>query len=131
MDRGAAAFTLDIQPAKDCEVLALSGELDVSTVGRLRNAVEELVREGASRVVIDATRLTFMDSSGLGALVMAQRKMRVLQGAVTVAVNRDGPVARVIFLTGLQHVLRLFDTVEEAVLGLDPAAHAADDELSF
>jgi anti-sigma B factor antagonist len=45
--------------------VTLSGELDLATVPRVQEAVEALLGQGASKLVIDLSRLAFVDSSGL------------------------------------------------------------------
>lgn len=52
-------------------VLVLAGELDPSTVGLLDTAVEAALAEGAESLVIDLADVTFLDSSGLRALIGA------------------------------------------------------------
>lgn len=118
MDRaGDELFELSVEHRDPYRVLRLEGELDVSTTARLRAALnQQLVDEGQVHLVVDLTGLTFMDSSGLGALVRAQRQARGLRGTFAV-VCPGGPVLKVMTLTGLTHVLRVHDTLDEATAG--------------
>lgn len=103
------------------DVIRLSGELDVSSTAGVRAVVDALVIDEARvHLVVDLTEVTFMDSSGLGALVRAQRRCRGLRGSFAV-VCPDGPVLRVITLTGLLRVLRVFDTLDAATSEPPPA----------
>lgn len=52
--------------------LIVRGELDLATAGRLQAALDEL-REQRSQVRLDLSSLAFMDSTGLGLIVGAQR----------------------------------------------------------
>ena len=61
------------------QVIALTGELDVGTVDRFRTAVREAIEARATAVVADLTRLTFMDSSGLAAMLVACANPTVLR----------------------------------------------------
>lgn len=53
--------------------LAVAGEVDVSTEAVLREALVGLVADGATDLVVDLAEVTFMDSSGLRALIEAIR----------------------------------------------------------
>jgi anti-sigma B factor antagonist len=54
-------------------VLALVGELDLATVDRLKAALEEVEQAPPDRLVIDLSRLSFLDSTGLAALALDKR----------------------------------------------------------
>ncbi|GAA1132900.1 STAS domain-containing protein [Nocardioides aquiterrae] len=109
---------LSVEAGEASCVLRLSGELDVYTTARLRAALtQQLVDEGRVHVVVDLTGVTFLDSSGLGTLVRAQRQARGLRGSFAVVCG-EGPVLRVMSLTGLTHVLRVHDTLEAATAEL-------------
>lgn len=59
-------------------VIRLVGELDMATVVQLRQAVTEALETAATSVVLDLSALTFVDSSGIGALVGASRRFQEL-----------------------------------------------------
>ena len=113
---GVGQFTVTVDERDGVTVIRTAGELDVFSVGSLREALDEVVIDsvGTTNLVVDLTGLTFMDSSGLGALVMTQKKVRVLRGTFGV-VCAEGPVLRLLNLTGLTHVLRVSDTVDAAI----------------
>ena len=101
--------------ARVAQVVHLHGELDIASVARLRATMDNLLVDGPTQViVVDLTDLTFIDSSGLGALVGAHRKARVLKCTLRVVCG-EGMARRVIEMTGLQHVLATADSVERAV----------------
>ena len=113
---GVGQFSVTVDERDGVTVVRTVGELDVFSVGTLREALDEVVIDsaGTTHLVVDLTGLTFMDSSGLGALVKTQKKVRVLRGTFGV-VCAEGPVLRLLTLTGLTHVLRVSDTVDAAV----------------
>ncbi len=77
-------------------VVALRGELDASTSGEL---ADHLIGPPGSLVVVDLLGLTFIDSSGLGAIHAARRK--VLEDGGNLVVCRPNPaVLRVLEITG-------------------------------
>jgi anti-anti-sigma factor len=56
-----------------CSILRLVGEVDISTAHILAHKFTEIVQDRVARLVIDATGITFMDSTGLHALVEGKR----------------------------------------------------------
>lgn len=78
-------------------VVALRGELDASTVGDL---VERLTAWPGSLVVVDLCQLTFIDSSGLGAIHAARRRALASGGDLVVS-RPNQSVYRVLEITGL------------------------------
>lgn len=69
-----ATLQISSERADDAIVLILSGELDIASAPSLERSIETLASEGAERVVIDLSGVTFMDSTGLRALLLAQQR---------------------------------------------------------
>jgi anti-sigma B factor antagonist len=101
-----------------CAVLAVHGDVDLSTGPRLAAAVSAaLGSAGGAPVVLDLTGLQFLSSSGLGQLVALDDEARRAGTPLRVVVDLDRPAARPITTMGLDEVLTLFGSVDEAVLG--------------
>jgi anti-sigma B factor antagonist len=81
-------------------VLALAGELDISSAPRLEAAVEGAVTERPELLVFELSELEFMDSAGIAVLIGASQQV----GSVTLR-NPSPIVRRVLELTGLVQVL--------------------------
>jgi anti-sigma B factor antagonist len=116
---GGTRLTVAIEQRSGCAVVTIAGELDIYAVNGVRTTLSDLLTDGATRVVADLTGVSFMDSSGLGVLVMAHKTARVRRGAFALVCD-DGLVRRLITLTGLVHVLRVFDSVDAAVADIAP-----------
>jgi anti-sigma B factor antagonist len=87
-------------------VVEVSGNLDMDATLRLEPAVDKLLAVGPSVLTIDMSRLTFMDSTGLGMLVELHEHAR--REGVELRLERPPHgVGRVIELTGLDTVLPL------------------------
>jgi len=95
-------------------VVAASGEVDLATAPRLRAAIDEAIEGGSGRVVIDLAEVTFMDSTGLVALVGALRRLTAAGRELHVTCPA-GPVRRLFELTRLERTLRVYDTRAEAL----------------
>jgi anti-anti-sigma factor len=88
-------------------VVALTGEIDMSTVHRLVKAVDEiLTAEPPPRVVLDLAGITFCDSQGLGTLVVLSRRASMAQSCI-VLVNVGDFLLRVLDITGLRDALMI------------------------
>jgi anti-anti-sigma factor len=98
--------------ARSETVVDAVGDLDLSFVDRLRHEILPAVERGT--VVLDASRVTFFDSSGLRALLEANHEARI-HGAVFRVAAPSAPVARVFELTGALSVLEVFKDVESAL----------------
>ena len=55
----------EIVPERDCVRVRPAGELDVSTVPDLRDELVELRRAGFKRLILDLSKLEYIDSTGL------------------------------------------------------------------
>src|SRR5690606_30496394 len=102
--------------AADHVVLHCRGRLTMVAAPRLRTAVDEAVAAGSTRVVVDLAECSFIDSSGLGALVNGLKATRVASGDLRIA-GASAQVLSVLRLTNLDRVLRPYADVEEAVRG--------------
>lgn len=111
-------LTVSVRPWAHGVVIRSDGELDHDTVGPLREALEATVGEAAGRVVVDFGGLTFCDSTGLNLLLRSQTAAEEAGGSVVLAAVSP-MVARMLEITGVQEVFRIYDTVEEALADQD------------
>jgi anti-anti-sigma factor len=106
----------------------LSGDIDVVTVPAVREAIETAISEGCHTIVLDLAEVDYIDSSALGLLVWADRRLQPVSGALMLAgAGRD--VARILELSGLIGVapsVFVSDSVEAALSGLTPRAVQAE-----
>ena len=107
---------IDISEASDYRVLKPTGDLDVYTVGSLRDAIGEVVEQDNPRVVVDLDSVPFMDSSGLGALMGGVRRLREAGGDLAIACTREQHL-KLFTITGFGEGVSIAPTVEEAARG--------------
>jgi anti-anti-sigma factor len=91
--------TLEIEDRGD-DGFVVCGQLDLDTVSMFRNGLRRAIRPGAE-IVLDFGEVTFLDSSGLQALVTIASE--VAPGSVTIRQVRRGPLS-VLSLTGLLEI---------------------------
>ncbi|MEV7030355.1 STAS domain-containing protein [Streptomyces sp. NPDC093272] len=95
-------------------VVALRGELDHTTRDIARRALAPAADGTSSRTVADLTRLTFMDSAGINALIAAYRASADAQGWLRVA-GAQPAVLRVLQLVGIDALIPCLPTVRDAL----------------
>ena len=88
--------------------IALKGELDLSTVNKVEEELESLEASGASLIVLDLSRLSFLDSTGLRCLVTADQRAKEA-GRRLVLVRGPDAVQRVFTITRLEERLEMVD----------------------
>ena len=88
--------------------LALTGELDLSTVGKVQEELRRVEASGPPVLVLDLSKLTFLDSTGLRCLVTADERGREA-GRRVVIVRGPDPVQRVFAITRLEERLEMVD----------------------
>ena len=107
---------IDIDDSGDYRVLRPQGDLDVYTVGSLRDALGKLIEEKGTRVVVDLDGVPFMDSSGLGALMGGVRRLRESGGDLAISCTREQHL-KLFTITGFGEGVSIAPTVEEAAKG--------------
>ncbi len=99
------------------------GELDLAAAPRVRQAVLQVVNAAAEptrgpRVILDLGSVDFIDSSGLGIVLGAVKRVRAADGQVRVVAG--GPQVREVFaVTELDQILPLASSVDEVLAGAD------------
>ena len=107
---------LELSERDGYSVLAVSGEVDVATVPRLREQLHGLVAQGDTSIVVDLDAVDFLDSTGLGVLVGALKRVRSSGGELYLVCTQPR-IRKVFEVTGLTKVFSIHDSVDEAVAG--------------
>lgn len=94
------------------QCIAVSGEIDLATVSELENAIDSVFSSNSYPLVVDLTDSSFMDSTGLKALVMANRKFDEQGRPFAIAVS-GGPVSRLIDLSGVETSMRIVANTDQ------------------
>ena len=108
-----ALLDLTVEERGDATVVALSGELDISSAERVEQELERAEARRPPVLVLDLSGLVFMDSTGLRIVVHADARARERGGRLTVVRGPD-PVQRVFRITRLDERLTMADSAEEA-----------------
>jgi anti-sigma B factor antagonist len=100
------------------EIIEVGGEIDVYTAPKLREAIVTAVEAGHSNLIIDVQKVDFLDSTGLGVLVGALKRVRADGGSLDIVCTQER-ILKIFEITGLDKVFGLHTSVDEA-----RAAHA-------
>ena len=116
------ALTIEVRHGRGYAIVTVAGEIDISTVTRLRERLFELAPSGRP-LMADLDRVGFMDSAGLSALAGAAKRAAACGGSLQVVCAR--PTTRQLLrLTGLDCRIPLARTLDEAVAALAAARTA-------
>jgi len=94
--------------------LVVSGDLDASTAELFNAAIDDVIERGAQLVVLDLTAVDFLDSTGLGVLVGALKRVRTHDGDLSLVCD-EPRILKVFEITGLTKVFAMYADVDQAV----------------
>ena len=94
-------------------VIAAHGQIDLYSAPTFKEAVLDAIDDGATVLVIDLSDVDFMDSTGLGVLVGASKRLMQLDGRIVI-VSPDDLVRRLFEISGLQARFPVFESRELA-----------------
>jgi anti-anti-sigma factor len=109
-------FRVEVSREGSAIVLAIGGELDLSSSAALEDEIAKAVQSDATTLVIDLRQLEFVDSTGLGVLVKANQ-LAADSGREFGLVRGVAQVERLLDLTGLADRLTIADSPEELING--------------
>ena len=98
----------------DTHVIAVTGEIDLFTAPEFKQRMSQLIDAGRSRLVVDLSGTSFIDSSSLGVLIGAHRRLKLRGGALLVVCDSEA-ITKTFKITGLDGVFRLASSVDDAL----------------
>lgn len=104
---------IDSEVDEGTSVVAVHGELDLTTAPRLKWMLHDLLDAGRTRLVVDLTETAFMDSTALGVLVGVNRGLG--EGARLAIVCSRSNVLKIFELSGMDGVFTIVPTLDEAL----------------
>jgi anti-sigma B factor antagonist len=105
---------LGVERRGDAAVVALQGELDLYNAQLVRGALEQASGNGVGVVVVDLSRVTFVDSTAMGVLIEGRSRLKDRGTLVLAAPGLE--TRRALEVSGLDRHFTIRDTVDEAVL---------------
>jgi len=113
----AAMFQFERTEREGVTVLALNGNLDAATASGLKSEVVALSEAGKTRVAVDLSKVTLIDSTGVGVLISLFKRTRAQGGMVHFA-GLNGQPKEIFRLLRLDRSLDLHPSLDEALAKL-------------
>ena len=105
---------IDQREAGDASVVELSGDVDMHSSPEARQVFLSLIQAKASKIVVDLSQVTYIDSSGLATLVECVQGLNRYDGSLRLAgVNEK--IRDVFLLARLDRVFDIHDDVDAAI----------------
>jgi anti-sigma B factor antagonist len=113
MSQDELSIDLKTEDGGELLIFKLRGSLDLATSPTVRAALLDATEKDGRDLVVDLSQLEFLDSTGLGALIGAHRRAAE-KGSMLRLVVREGPIARLLSITGLMRVFAVYHSLEDA-----------------
>ena len=107
-------FHVEVRRLRDAVVVAVTGEIDLFTTPEFKAAVATATSLDADTVLVDITRATFLDSSSLGVLIGAHRRLARRGRRFAIACDQQ-PILKVLRVTWLDGVFDIVESIPEAL----------------
>jgi anti-sigma B factor antagonist len=102
----AVRLGIDVLTTEGVTFLSVTGDVDLATADQLQTAGEQALNALTGTLRINLTEVTFMDSTGLAALVVINNKAQA-EHAVLVLEQPGAQVRRILHLSGLDQVFSI------------------------
>jgi len=103
-----------VEVVEGVPVVTAPEEIDLTNAAGLRAAVSEAVGSGPALVIVDMSGTRFCDSAGLNVLVAMDRRARAEGGEIRLVIVAEA-ILRVVALTGVDRVIAIYASLEEAL----------------
>lgn len=107
-----AIDTRDLQGG--VRALDLEGEVDVYTAPLLRQAIVDEVEKGTKHLLVDLSKVEYLDSTGLGILIGGVKRLKEQDGSLRL-LGASPRITRIFEITGLNKIFDIYDTEEAAL----------------
>jgi anti-sigma B factor antagonist len=94
-------------------VVDVEGEVDVYTSTQLKEEITSILAAGAKYILLNLAKVEYLDSTGLGLLIGALKRLRE-NGGNLIIVSPSVRIVRVFEITGLYKIFKIYETVAEA-----------------
>ena len=100
-------------PSNETRIIDVEGEIDVYTSTQLKEQIVDTISEGVRYVVMNLAKVEYLDSTGLGVLIGALKRLREKQGNLVI-VSPSMRIMRIFEITGLYKIFTIYETEAEA-----------------
>jgi anti-sigma B factor antagonist len=100
---------IDYKDLNEHKIMVLHGDMDYFSVSELKNALFKLIHEKTKSIILDLSNVEYIDSSGIGLLVNANKVMSNYQGSIGL-VNIPSEVMHLLKLSTIDTVIPIYKT---------------------
>ena len=112
--RGVVNLKISTRKNGNTIIVLLDGELDHHTAEKVRTKLDlELISGGVKNMIFDFSKVSFMDSSGIGVIIGRQKNVARL-GGKTAVVGMNAQTRKILELTGFKGIIPFFESIEQA-----------------
>lgn len=104
--------------AKKGYLVEVQGEIDVYTSPKVKEIINELIDKGNYNLMINLEEVRYIDSTGLGVLIGALKRVREHNGNITL-ICTNPQIKKIFNITGLVKIFGIYKSEEEAAAGLE------------
>jgi anti-sigma B factor antagonist len=119
---------IEVEEKEGYHIVSPVGELDIYTVPLFRKVVLKLEGDRRHDLILDLSRLTFIDSSGLGSLIEIWQKLQSVDGEIAYVVSNPR-ILKVFKLVDLDKVFRVFPNLGRALQDVGVTGGYVDEEF--
>lgn len=106
---------IEVKEEKDkVTLIEISGEIDLYNAPDIKENIQKLVEAQKFKIVLDMQGVSYIDSSGIGAMISALSGLKRHKGGLKLA-NLHGPVKKVFELTKLNSFFEIYDDPQKAI----------------
>ena len=102
----------------DIIILDITGEIDLYNAPEIKDIINKLIEEQKYNVIINLEKVSYIDSSGIGALISSLSNLKKYQGGLKI-INVYASVRKVFELTKLTSFFEIFDSEEDALVSFN------------
>lgn len=103
----------------NCQIIRLNGLLDAFSEATFRKVLGNLIDDTPVDMILDLSKIEFLDSSGLGALVQISKKLK--DAHLTLHIVTNARVTQTVKLVRLDKFLSLHDSLDDALKNINQA----------
>jgi anti-anti-sigma factor len=117
-------MTIETESLPNLSIAKLSGHVDTLNAAELESSLLSLAESGAKQLLVDCTKLEYINSAGLRVFLLVAKRMESQGGAC--AFCGLSPNVKLVFETiGFDRILTVYETRDAALAAMQPAAAAA------
>lgn len=107
-------FEMTVPQVSGVPVLKVRGEIDVASAQDFHASISDIIGGGPEVVIVDMSEVSFIDSTGLGVLVSAEKETREAGKDLRLVVTQP-QIMKLLELTGLDEVFTVLSSTKDAV----------------